>query len=302
MPLFAGIEAGGTSFKLAACQPDAPTKPLHRTVVATTTPRETLRHVASWLKSLPDRVISVGIASFGPVDLDRSSRTYGFITSTPKPGWANTDIRGAVAAAVGLEVPIGFDTDVNAAALAELRLRSSGAGTDTLAYVTVGTGVGVGVVLGGTPLHGLVHPEGGHVRVPRAPGDEAFPGTCPFHGACLEGLVANGALAARINKPHTALPALPDSHQVWEHFSFYLAQLCLSMTLLMSLHCIVLGGGVMQRKALFPKIRKHFLTLLAEYVKSPTLLRHTDRYIRGSEYGDDIGLLGAFQLASDARP
>jgi fructokinase len=263
------------------------------------------------------QLAAIGIGSFGPVDLNdggkgtgqkqSSSKTYGFITSTPKPHWHMTDIVGPVRAAFP-GVPVGFDTDVNAAALAEVVYGAHGADTSSCAYVTVGTGIGVGLVVNGAIVHGLLHPEMGHIRVARHPTLETLAtGTCPFHGDCLEGLAASGALLQRIGKSSTetdALKALPDSHSAWQLEAYYIAQLCANLALTLSPHVIVLGGGITRRKCMWPRIRAQFRALLNNYLQVPQMTQPEllQRYIVPSRFDADdsntsAGAMGSLHLA-----
>jgi fructokinase len=231
------------------------------------------------------------VASFGPVDLDPESPTYGTITSTPKPGWAGTDVRGRLGLAFG--VPVGFDTDVNGAALGEHRW---GAAQDvsTFVYLTVGTGIGGGGLVRGRPLHGLVHPEMGHMRVPHDRQRDPFPGICPYHGDCLEGLAAGPALETRWDQPGEKLS---HDHPAWALEAEYLALGLTNLILTLSPERIILGGGVMARRHLFPLIRTRVQRLLAGYVTAPAVLDEIDRYIVPPALGDRAGVLGAIALA-----
>lgn len=320
--MFAGIEAGGTTWVLGAVKTEDLDKGLNgggaakvtvhsRTVVPTTTPKETLSAVTDWLvKNAPKEEgwAGIGVASFGPVCLDKEDAQYGFITTTPKPGWANTDVLGAIKKALGDSCPpLGWDTDVNGAALAESQLGghgSEGNQPKSVAYVTVGTGVGVGLVLDGAPRHGLLHPEGGHIAVAREVGDEGFKGGCPFHGACLEGCVASPGIAARVGVDQTKLQDIPDDHVVWKYVSGYLAQLARAVTLLLSVDLIVIGGGITQRASVVPGIRTAFLSSMAGYINHPKLLSEEQlaTYIVTPGCGANAGLLGAFLLARSAVP
>jgi len=259
--------------------------------------------LANFASRLKEREFdALGVASFGPVDLDPTSSHYGYITTTPKPGWGFTPLLKAFE---GLGVPVGFDTDVNAPAFSEATIGGhSGQNKITsCAYITVGTGVGVGIVVGGIPVHGLVHPEAGHLLVPRRQDDlsTAFKGTCPFHGDCVEGLVATGALAARLNIPASDLPKLADSDPVWEITGHYLAALCANLILTVSPSVIVLGGGVLNRECLYDIVRKKTLELLKGYIKSPQLTpERIEKYIVRSKFGNNAGLVGALELAKAA--
>ncbi|MFN5781783.1 MAG: ROK family protein [Novosphingobium sp.] len=243
-PLFGGIEAGGTKFVLTVSHDHA--QPLATHTIATTSPEATLAAAADWL-GRHGPLSALGIATFGPADLDLRSPTWGRITATPKPGWSDCDMVGYFAAQFG--VPIGFDTDVNAAALAEYAADDSR--PDVLAYITVGTGVGGGLVVNGKTVHGAAHPEMGHIYPRRATDDQQFPGICPFHGDCLEGLASGPAIAARWGAELSALAA---DHAAHESVAGYLAQLCHSLAAINAAQVIVLGGGVMQTPGLLQRI------------------------------------------------
>lgn len=198
------------------------------------------------------------------------------------------------------QVPVGFDTDVNAPALAEFKLGvCKGSDATSCAYVTVGTGVGIGLVVNSGCVHGLLHPEGGHMNVRRLKDDD-FAGTCPFHADCVEGLCATGALSARANVIADDLATLDDDHPVWDHCSYALAAMCANLILIASPEKIVLGGGVMSRKSLFPRIRTHVKNILKEYVRHPMLKENIDDYIVPPTWEGDAGLVGAFTLAKQA--
>jgi len=296
---FAGVEAGGTSFCVAISEASDITKVIAKKVFPTTTPDETLSSIVEWLKQ--HKFHALGIASFGPVELDKTSQYYGHITTTPKPKWGMAPILKAFES---FQVPIGFDTDVNAAAVSEHVIGNHGKGNrpiPSVAYITVGTGIGVGLVLGGKPVHGLVHPEGGHLIVGRCQGDENFVSTCPWHKACVEGFASIGALSARIGKPASELPNLPDDDIIWEICAHYLAVLSANLVLTVSPSVIVFGGGVMNRKCLYPLIRKKTLELLNGYINSPLLTpERIDEYIVSSPFGSESGIVGALTLAKVA--
>ena len=254
------------------------------TNVATTTPGETLAHVVAFLRAHRDGLAAVGVACFGPVDLDRRSPTFGHITTTPKPGWAHTDVVGALR---GLGVPVVFDTDVNGAALAEHRW-GAGRGVDPFVYVTVGTGIGGGAIVGGRPLHGLVHPEMGHVPIPREPSD-VFAGACPYHVGCLEGLASGVALERRWGaRPET----LGAEHEAWRMQARYLALGLVAITAVLSPPRVALGGGVMRAPRLLDLVREQLGTVLAGYVRAPELVTPA--------LGERVGPLGAVALAQSA--
>lgn len=295
----AAIEGGGTTWVAAIAFEDALDTLVEEIVVPTTAdPASTIGQIRNWLRQR--EFDAVGIASFGPIDAKVGSAKYGFITSTPKPGWKDTDVVGLLGLRDEFKSkPFKFDTDVNAPALAEFRLHKK-PGSCSSAYVTVGTGVGVGLVCNGQTVHGLVHPEGGHVLVARMPGDE-FRGTCPFHGSCIEGMCSTGALAARVGCDADALPSLPDDHPVWDACAYYLAQLCVTLILINSPERIALGGGVMNRSCLYPKIRVQVAALLNEYIQNEAITTsQIDEYVCASFWGSKAGIVGAAFLASEA--
>lgn len=291
-PLCGAVEAGGTKF---VCMVGTGPDDIRAEVrFPTTTPAETLARTVEFLRTEQGRLgplAAVGLASFGPVDLAAGSPTYGYITSTPKPGWANADVVGTVGRALG--VPLGFDTDVNGAALAEARWGAA-CGLDTLVYLTVGTGIGGGGIAGGRLMHGLIHPEMGHIRVPHDRSADPFPGVCPYHGDCLEGLASGPAVKARWGRPAEELPA---DHPAWALEAEYLAQALAIYVCVLSPQRLVLGGGVMSAPQLFPLIRARLVSLLNGYVQAPEILRDTDRYVVPPALGHRAGVLGALALA-----
>lgn len=267
-----------------------------RTTFPTTTPEATISRALTFFRRWAADLVAVGIGSFGPVDPDPSSPTYGHITTTPKPGWENTDILGRVEAALG--VPAGFDTDVNAAALGEHRWGAA-QDVDTLVYLTVGTGIGGGAMVTGELLHGLMHPEMGHIRVPHDDMRDPFEGVCPFHGDCLEGLAAGPAIEARWGQPGEALPA---DHPAWALEAHYLALGLVAFICTLSPQRIILGGGVMQQYQLFPMIRSEVQELLNGYIQVPAITTDAvDDYIVPPALGGDAGVLGAIALAQQAH-
>jgi len=288
-PLIAGIELGGTKcICILARGPDA----IEETVrIPTTRPDETLAAIEAVLDRWSG-FVALGIASFGPISIDRHAGDYGHITSTPKPGWAGTDIAGRLQRRYG--VPTGFHTDVVGAALAEARWGAA-RGLADMAYVTVGTGVGVGMIAAGRPVDGLTHSELGHIRPVRASGDDWI-GNCPFHGACLEGLVAGPAIAARIGHPADEAAA---DHPVWDGVSHALAQLLHTLVLTGVPRRIVMGGGVMNASHLFPRVRAAMTRSLGGYVALPEVTL-TDSYIVPPSLGGNAGPLGATVLGEQA--
>ncbi|UJR35247.1 hypothetical protein I4U23_028011 [Adineta vaga] len=289
--IVAGIEMGGTGCKVAISDENGQYDNNYSLNVITTDPQNTLRQIYEWLetKNTERPFLAIGIACFGPVDLDKTSKTYGFITTTPKPGWQYVDVVGAFK---GLNVPVAFETDVNAPAMTEAALR----GDSSAAYITVGTGVGVGLVLENIPVHGLMHPEGAHIKCERIAGDD-YPGDCPYHGSCIEGMCKAKAVADRLNIMPSLLSTIPDDHPVWNIQAYYIAQLCASVIYLTSVKRIIIGGGLMKRNGLFEHIRKHVLQILNDYLNIPTITKNIDDYIVPSKLGELIGLQSAFDLA-----
>ena len=289
MRLYGGIEAGGTKF-ICGIGNEAG-QLLARTEFPTTMPDETIGRAVEYFAGQPQPVAGIGIASFGPIDLNPRSAKFGYITSTPKNGWRDTDFAGTVRRGTGL--PVAFDTDVNAAALGEARWGAA-QGLDTFLYLTIGTGLGGGGMVNGRLMHGLVHPEMGHIRVPRDPGADPFPGSCPFHGDCLEGLVCGPALEARWGQRGETLPA---EHPAWKLEAHYLALGLVNWICSLSPQRIILGGGIMQRGDLFSRIRREVLELLNGYVQAPEILERIDQYIVPPALGGNAGVLGAIALA-----
>ncbi len=294
MAFFGGIEAGGTKFVCAVG--NGPDDLREEFRFPTTTPAETLKKAIAYFQAQAKReqLLAVGIASFGPVDPNPNSPTYGYITTTPKRGWPNTDFVGTIQRA--LQLPVGFDTDVNAAALGEYRW-GAGQGLDTLIYLTVGTGIGGGGVINGKLIHGMMHPEMGHVHIPHDKERDPYPGLCPYHQDCFEGLANGPALAERWGQsPRT----LPQDHPAWTLEAHYIALALVNYILVLSPQRIILGGGVMQQTHLFPKIREQVKNHLNAYLNTPEILEHIDAYIVPPGLGNRSGVLGAIALAADA--
>lgn len=291
MALFGTIEGGGTKFVCAIGR--APDDLTDVVTFPTTTPDETLRMAISFF-SEQDPLDAIGIAMFGPLDLDRSSATYGSVRTTPKPGWSRVDVVSPVSEAFG--VPVGFDTDVNGAALGEGRW-GAGRGLETFLYVTIGTGIGGGGVIAGDPIHGLVHPEIGHLRIPRHP-EDSFPGACPFHGDCLEGLAAGPAIAARWGRPATDLG--PDFDRAIEFEAFALGGAMANLVLTVSPERIILGGGVMKIPGLLDATRQQMLASLDGYVDASIFAGGAVDFLVAPELGDRSGIAGGLVLAERA--
>jgi fructokinase len=285
-PLVAGVELGGT--KCIAILASGPDAILEEVRVPTTRPEETLPALEAALDQWRG-FAAIGIASFGPVSIDRKSANYGSITSTPKPHWANTDIARRLEARYG--VPTGFHSDVVGAALSEAKW-GAGRGLADLAYVTVGTGVGAGLVAHGRPVDGMTHSELGHVRPPRLPGDE-WTGSCPFHGACVEGLAAGPAIAARTGVKGEDLP--PD-HPAWDGVVSALSHLFATLALTGVPRRIVLGGGVLVgNDFLLPRLRAETAASLGGYVALPEV-EDMATYLVPAALGGNAGPLGAVVL------
>jgi fructokinase len=291
-PLFGGIEAGGTKF---VCGIGSGPDDLEIMQFPTTTPGVAIGRSIAFLREAARRPIAaIGIASFGPVDLRPGSPSWGHITTTPKAGWRNTDLAGPMREAFG--VPVGFDTDVNAAALAEHRWGTARDVEDCV-YITVGTGIGGGAICGGRLVHGLLHPEMGHMRIPHDMGADPFPGNCPFHGDCLEGLASGPAIQARWG---CLAAELSREHPAWELEARYLALAVSNLACTISPARIILGGGVMEQRHLFDLIHQHTLALLNGYLESERITAEIDRYIVPPASGNRAGVLGALALAEMA--
>jgi fructokinase len=287
---YGGVEAGGTKWVLAIG--DGPDDVRETTTFPTTTPDETLARTAAFFGQ-NGGISALGVGSFGPIDARRSSPTWGHITTTPKPGWAGTDVAGALGLALG--VPVAFDTDVNAAALGEQRWGAA-IGLDTFCYITIGTGIGGGGMSNGRLMHGLLHPEYGHMRIPHDRDVDPFDGVCPYHGDCFEGLAAGGAIRERWGKPAEELtdPA------VWELEAHYVALGLVNVICTLSPQRIILGGGVPKEPMLLPLVRDKVRTLLAGYIDADELDSGLDEFIVAPGLGDRAGVLGAIELARTA--
>ncbi len=292
MNVFGGIEAGGTKF---VCGIGTGPEDLLTTQFPTTSPEATIEAAVNWFREQAgSRLQAVGIGSFGPVNLRPDSKTFGCITTTPKAGWQNTDFAGAVRRALG--VPIGFDTDVNAAALGETRWGAAQGLTESL-YLTVGTGIGGGAIVHGRVLHGMLHPEMGHVRIPRDRIVDPYAGHCPYHGDCLEGLACGPAMEARWGAKAATLPL---DHPAWMLEAHYLALALNDWVCTLSPQRIVMGGGVMNQPHLFGLIRKELARLLNNYIQTPEIISDIDRYVVPPRLAANAGVLGSLVLAEQA--
>lgn len=292
-PLLAGIEAGGTKFVVAIGT--GPDDIRDSTRIDTTHPDQTLPLVMQWLEAASKThgaIQAIGVGSFGPVDLDLASPTYGYITTTPKPGWQMAPLVKPLQER--FNVPVGFDTDVNAAALGE-HLWGAGQGISPLVYLTIGTGVGGGVMIDGKPLHGLLHPEIGHIHVPapQTPGVLNVACQCPFHQSCLEGFISGPAIAKRWGAKGQDLP---QDHPAWPEFAETLAHGLVNLILTLSPRRIILGGGVMHQPQIMPMVRANVQRILNGYVHVPAILNDIDRYIVPPGLGDRAGVCGSMAL------
>jgi fructokinase len=289
MGYLGAIEGGGTKFVCGVGTEAG--EIVDKVSFPTTVPEETLAHLFNYFADKP--LDALGVGSFGPINAIPGSDKYGFITTTPKPYWRDTNILGELGKR--LNVPFGFDLDVNVAALGEAELGAGRDGRGCL-YITVGTGIGGGLVLDGRIVQGFSHAEMGHILVRRHP-DDAFAGCCPYHGDCLEGLASGPALEGRWGEKGAALP--PD-HRAWAIQADYLAQACMNFVLVTMPPRIIIGGGVSQQAHLFPLIRQRFKELMNGYVEHPNLGEGLDAYIVPPDLGGDAGLTGALILARQA--
>jgi fructokinase len=293
MSLYGAIEAGGTKF---VCCVGTGLDDIHSEVtLPTEEPDKTLELTVDYFKEYQEKhgekLAAMGIACFGPIDLRKGSNKYGYITTTPKKGWQNVDIVGFFEKQ--LRIPVGFDTDVNAAAYGEY-LWGAGKGLDVVLYLTVGTGIGGGLYVHGKLLHGLLHPEMGHVIIRRDKNKDPFNGCCPYHGDCLEGLASGRAVELRWSMPASQLP---DDHPAWELEAEYLAQGLVDYILTVSPEKAILGGGLMHKRQLFPLIRKKVQVMLNGYLSIPAIVNNIENYIVSPGLEDKSGICGALGLA-----
>lgn len=284
---YGAIEAGGTKFVCAVSNESFDI--IDRISIPTTLPNETIEKVFQFFDKYS--LISIGIGSFGPIDVNKNSNTYGFITTTPKKGWAQFDLVGAFEKRY--EIPVAFTTDVNAAAYGEYK-KGSAKGVVSCLYLTIGTGIGGGAIINGKIVEGFSHPEMGHVLI-RKHEEDSYEGNCPFHKTCLEGLAAGPAIEGRYNKKGHELER--EDH-VWKLEAHYIAQALISYTLILRPEKIILGGGVMKQRQLFPLIRTEFKRLLNDYVQTPNL----DEYIVSPMLEDNAGITGCLLLAKEVMP
>ena len=283
------IEGGGTKFVVGVGDENG--QVLDRASFPTTTPEETMQKCVDYFKDKD--VEAIGFGCFGPIDPDPKSPTYGYVTTTPKPGWGHYNVVGDLKRAFP-DTPIGFDTDVNGACLGEVFFGAA-KGLDSAVYFTIGTGIGGGAYVEGHLLHGLVHPEMGHVKLV-VRDDDPYKGKCPYHGTCFEGLCSGPAIEERWGI--SAKELAPD-HPAWDLEAWYIGQAMANVVLTLSPKKIILGGGVMHQSHLFPRILKYMRENLNGYIQNDAVL-HDDHYIVWPELGDNAGLCGSLALAVDA--
>ncbi len=292
MTIYGGVEAGGTKFScIIGSDPD---HILDESTIRTTTPEETLSQVIDFFANATEPISVIGVGSFGPIDLNHASRSFGYITNTPKPSWKNTDIAGTISRA--LKIPIVFDTDTNAAGLGEVKWGNAQA-LDHVLYMTIGTGIGGGFIFKGKPLHGLLHPEMGHMRIPHDWKQDPFAGICSYHGDCLEGLASGPAIYKRWGTPGESIPS---NHPAWTLESLYIATGLVNLVCTLSPERIILGGGVMKRAELFDEIRAKMKELSNQYFDHKQLQDNIAEYVVPPTLGEQVGVLGALALAKDA--
>ncbi|MBE5778355.1 MAG: ROK family protein [Clostridiales bacterium] len=284
------LEAGGTKMVLAVYDLDM--NELDRVTMPTEAPEITVPAMKAFFDG--HNIDALGVGSFGPLDPNPASPTYGYITSTPKLKWRNYPLLPKLLE--GRAIPAAIDTDVNAAVIAEMELGAA-RGCENAVYMTIGTGIGGGVAVHGKTVHGLLHPEAGHIPLRPHPLDPNPRGVCPYHESCLEGLAAGPAIGARVGGD---AGQLPDDHPTFEIEAWYLAQMCMNLTLTLSPEKIILGGGVMNRSCLFPMVRQMTLDLLGGYVQVDRIIHHMDEYIVPPKLYPLSGLVGSFLLGRRA--
>ena len=282
------LEAGGT--KMVCAIGNEKGEIFEKISIPTKTPETTMPEMIQWFKA--KKIEALGIGCFGPIDPDKDSPTYGYITSTPKLAWKDYNIVGAFEEQ--LCCPVGFDTDVNGSALGEVTFGQA-KGKKNIVYLTVGTGIGAGVYAEGKLLHGMLHPEAGHILMRRRE-DDHYEGKCPYHKTCLEGLAAGPAIEERWGKKGIELQ---DRDEVWDLEAYYLAQALTDYILILAPQLIILGGGVMHQEQLFTRIRAYVKDMLNGYIKTKEL-EDIDHYIVPASLHDDQGIMGALELGRRA--
>ena len=289
--LYGGIEGGGTKFICAIGT--GPEDIRGRVQFPTTTPAETIGKARDFFQHYIQRVPlkALGIVSFGPLDLDKRSPTYGYVINTPKAGWTDVNLVGTFQDA--LKLPVAIDTDVNGAAFGEWTWGAA-RGLNNFIYLTIGTGIGGGGIVNRQLMHGLVHPEMGHIRIPHDLNRDPFPGSCPFHGDCWEGLASGASLEKRWGKQPEEIPA---DHPAWTLEADYLALGVVNLFYTLSPQRIILGGGVLKTAGLLPAIHREVKNLLHNYLSSAKIIGQIDHYLVSPQLGDMSGVLGAIALA-----
>lgn len=282
------LEAGGT--KMVCAIGDETGKIFEQISIPTRIPEDTIPEIIDYFQKA--QIEALGIGCFGPIDPDRQSATYGYITSTPKLAWANFNIVNAFEKT--LKCPVGFDTDVNGSVLGEVTFGQA-KGKSCVVYVTIGTGVGAGIYIEGKLLHGMLHPEAGHVMIQRREGDN-YQGKCPYHKTCLEGMAAGPAVEERWGRKAVELK---DWKEVWDLEAYYIAQALTGYILTLSPEMIILGGGIMHQEQLFPMIRSYVKEMLGGYIKTEEL-ENMENYIVPASLNDDQGIMGALELGRRA--
>ena len=282
------LEAGGT--KMVCAIGDESGKIYEQVSIPTETPEITMPKLISYFEER--KIEALGIGCFGPIDPDKKSETYGYITSTPKLAWADYNIVGTMEKS--LMIPVGFDTDVNGSVLGEVTFGQA-KGKKCVVYVTIGTGVGAGIYIEGKLLHGMLHPEAGHILLSKRE-DDTYEGKCPYHKTCLEGLAAGPAIQERWGK---RAADLKDDERVWDLEAYYIAQALVDYILTLSPQMIILGGGVMHQEQLFPQIRSYVKKMMNGYIKTKEMA-DLDHYIVPASLHDDQGIMGALELGRRA--
>lgn len=281
------LEAGGTKMVCAIGNENG--EIFERISIPTETPEITMPKIITYFEE--KEIEALGVGCFGPIDLNRKSDTYGYITTTPKLAWRQYNIVGALTDA--LHIPVGFDTDVNGSALGEATWGCT-KGLENSMYITIGTGIGAGIISGGSLLHGMLHPEAGHMLLRSHP-DDTYHGKCPYHGTCLEGMAAGPAIEERWGKKGIELA---DKPEVWELEAYYIAQALVNYVMVLSPQRIILGGGVMHQEHMMPLVRAEFKKQLAGYLDTKEL-KDLESFIVLPSLNDNQGIMGALKLGLD---
>ena len=291
MSRYGGVEAGGTKFVCAVGSGPDDLQDEFR--FETTSPKETINRTLEYFKkqNLKEKLLAIGIGSFGPIELNRESSKYGFVTSTPKLGWSNINIYGLIKEE--LKIPVGFNTDVNAAALGEYEW-GAGRGLNNFIYLTIGTGIGGGAMINGRLLHGLQHPEMGHIFIPQDLKADPYEGNCPFHKNCFEGLASGSAMKNRWGK---SPEDLNKDHKAWDLEAQYISFALINYIFTLSPERIIIGGGIMEQKKLLPLILTTVKKMLNNYIHLEEITDNIEKYIVLPSLAQKSGILGALVLA-----